>query len=244
MTEKTTPPAEEKTGSVAVFGSFVLALWYAIGTPLFALTAILISPLPAPLRYDIIKQWSAVTIFCARVFCGIRCRVVGAENIPKEPCVFFSRHESAWETLAFQGMLPRQSLVLRRNLLSLPFFGWGLRRMSPIAIDRERGAAALRRMLRQGEERLRDGFCIVIFPEGTRMPPGESRPYRRGGAWLAKKLAAPIVPVALDSGKCWPRNAFFKRRGLITVRIGEPINPAGKTPEEINQESRRQIENS
>lgn len=212
-------------GRIAVVGSFLLALWMALATPVFALVALVIAPLPPLARYAIIAKWSAAVIFFARVFCGIRYRVIGRENIPASPCIFFSRHESAWETLAFQRILPPQAMVLRRNLLSVPFFGWGLRQMSPIAIDRERGAAALKLMLRQGRERLRAGFCIVIFPEGTRLPPGEIRPYRKGGAWLAEKLSVPVVPVALDSGKCWPRNGFFKRRGLITVRIGEPISP-------------------
>ena len=189
-------------------------------------------------RYAIIALWSAGTIFFARVFCGIRYRVIGRENIPNVPCIFFSRHESTWETLAFQSILPPQAIVLRRSLLSIPFFGWGLRQMSPIAIDRQRGTAALRLMLRQGRARLREGFCIVIFPEGTRMPPGEHRPYRKGGQWLAAKLAAPVIPVALDSGRCWARNAFFKRRGCITVRIGKAISPQTN----INEQVRRFVE--
>ncbi|MGI9337807.1 MAG: lysophospholipid acyltransferase family protein [Gammaproteobacteria bacterium] len=215
----------EDNNRIAVIGSFALALWQVLATPVFAFVALVVSPLPPLVRYAIIAKWSAGVIFFARLFCGINYRVIGRENIPATPCIFFSRHESTWETLAFQHILPPQAIVLRRSLLSIPFFGWGLRQMSPIAIDRESGAAALKLMLRQGRERLREGFCIVIFPEGTRLPPGETRPYRKGGAWLAEKLSAPVVPVALDSGKCWRKNAFFKRRGLITVRIGEPIPP-------------------
>ena len=226
----------------AVFGSLVLALWFALATPVFALIAFVVTPLPPKKRYAIISLWSAGTIFCAKVFCGVRYKVEGAENIPQTPCIFFSRHESAWETLAFQRILPMQSMVLRRSLLSIPFFGWGLKRMSPIAIDRERGAEALRLMLRQGKQRLRDGFCIVIFPEGTRMPPGETRPYRKGGAWLASKLAVPVIPISLNSGNCWPRNAFIKRRGTVTVRIGSPITAKGATPAEINNQARHWIE--
>lgn len=218
---------ERQDKRIAVFGSFALALWMALATPVFALIALVISPLPPLVRYAIIAKWSASVIGFARRFCGIRYQIIGRENIPNTPCIFFSRHESTWETLAFQNILPPQAMILKRSLLSIPFFGWGLRRMSPIAIDRERGAAALKLMLRQGRERLRAGFCIVIFPEGTRMPPGEYRPYRKGGAWLAAKLAVPVVPIAVDSGKCWARNAFFKRRGLITVRIGKPIAAGG-----------------
>ena len=146
---------------IAVFGSFALALWLVLATPLFALIALMIAPLPPKKRYAIIALWSAGTIFFARVFCGIRYRVIGRENIPNVPCIFFSRHESTWETLAFQSILPPQAIVLRRSLLSIPFFGWGLRQMSPIAIDRQRGTAALRLMLRQGRARLREGFCTT-----------------------------------------------------------------------------------
>jgi 1-acyl-sn-glycerol-3-phosphate acyltransferase len=167
------------------------------------------------------------------VICGIRYRVIGAEHIPAEPCIILAKHQSAWETLAFQAIFPPHVWVLKRELLRVPFFGWGLAMLSPIAIDRASGARALMPTLEQGRERLRDGFCIVIFPEGTRVAPGKRGTYHPGGAWLAIKTGVPVLPVAHNSGEFWPRNAFLKYPGLITVRIGPPIPPRGLEPEAL-----------
>src|SRR6185437_3183810 len=135
-------------------------------------------------------------VFFAEVILGIRWRVEGRENLPAQPSVILSKHQSAWETLAFQLIFPPQVHVLKRELLWIPFFGWGLAAMSPIAIDRSRGTAALRAMARLGRERLAQGFWIVVFPEGTRVAPGERRRYQPGGAWLAAATGAPVIPVA------------------------------------------------
>ncbi|MGI9306537.1 MAG: lysophospholipid acyltransferase family protein [Gammaproteobacteria bacterium] len=224
-----------------VFGSVLLALWLAVSTPVFSLLALLSSPLPPHRRYQIISQWSRLLIFAARVFCGIRHRVIGMENLPAAPCVLLSRHESAWETVAYQTIFPPQAIVLKKELLRIPFFGPGLARMSPIAINRADGRRALREVVAQGKQRLADGFYVLVFPEGTRMQPRESREYHIGGAFLANKANCPAVPVAVDSGKYWPKNGFFKRAGLITVRIGPPID--GALPvKEINRKAREWIE--
>lgn len=206
-------------------GSVFFAAWLAVATPPFALLALLISPLPPLLRYRIISQWSRLFLLAARAFCGIRYRVVGMENLPPNPCVLLSRHESAWETVAFQTIFPPQAIVLKRELLRIPFFGWGLARMSPIAINRADGRGALREIREQGRRRLADGMYVAVFPEGTRMSPDESAAWHPGGAWLAKETGVPAVPVSVNSGRCWPKNAFFKRAGLITVRVGPPIPP-------------------
>ena len=153
--------------------------------------------------------------------------MVGAENIPREPCIILAKHESAWETLAFQAIFPPQVWVVKRELLWIPFFGWGLAMLSPIAIDRKAGPRALRQMVEQGRERLQRGFCIVIFPEGTRAAPGVRGVYQAGGAWLALKTGAPVLPVAHNAGTYWPRNAFVKRPGTITVSIGPLVRAEG-----------------
>jgi 1-acyl-sn-glycerol-3-phosphate acyltransferase len=156
--------------------------------------------------------------------------------------VILSKHQSAWETLAFQQIFPPQVHVLKRELLWLPFFGWGLALMSPIPIDRGRGLSALRQIARRGKRRLEQGFWVVVFPEGTRVAPGRRRKYQMGGAWLAAHAGAPVVPVAHNAGRCWPRNSFLKYPGKVTVRIGPPIDSAGRDPGTINAEAEQWIE--
>jgi 1-acyl-sn-glycerol-3-phosphate acyltransferase len=173
-------------------------------------------------------------ILLARAILGIRWKVEGRSHLPRKPAVILAKHQSAWETMAFQLIFPPQVHVLKRELLWIPFFGWGLALMSPIAIDRSRGIAALRRIARRGAERLAQGFWVVVFPEGTRVAPGERRAYQLGGAWLAAAAGAPVVPVAHNAGLLWRRNAFVKRPGTVTVRIGPAIESIGRDPKTIN----------
>src|SRR5258706_115472 len=189
---------------------------------------------PRLLRFRLLSGWPRAMVWLARVVLGIDYRVLGAENLPRTPAVILSKHQSAWETLAFPAIFPPQVLVLKRELLWIPFFGWGLALTSPIAINRSRGARALRRMEELGRQRLAQGFWIAIFPEGTRVRPGEHHAYHAGGAWLAVKCGAPVVPVAHNAGLFWGRNAFLKRPGTITVEIGSPIDPRSHTPQSLN----------
>lgn len=214
--------------------SSLFALALALITPPYALIALATFPLPAMTRYRIISGWSRLVLFLAKAILGIGWRVEGREHLPARPAVILSKHQSAWETIAFQHIFPPQVHVLKRELLWIPFFGWGLALMSPIAIDRSRGVAALRNIARRGRERLQQGFWIVVFPEGTRVKPGERRAYQLGGAWLAAASGAPIVPVAHNAGLVWPRNAFIKRPGTVTVRIGPPIETANRDPQVLN----------
>jgi 1-acyl-sn-glycerol-3-phosphate acyltransferase len=221
-------------------GVFAAAL--AFVTPLYAMLALATFPLPRMARYRIISGWSRLVILLARAILGIDWRVEGRENLPSRPSVILAKHQSAWETLAFQHIFPPQVHVLKRELLWIPFFGWGLALMSPIAIDRSRGVAALRAIARRGRERLEQGFWVVVFPEGTRVAPGERRDYHVGGAWLAAASGAPIVPVAHNAGLVWPRNAFIKRPGTVTVRIGPAIDTANRDPKTVNQLAESWIE--
>ena len=166
--------------------------------------------------------------------CGLRYRIIGAENIPKTPSIVLSKHQSAWETLAFQEIFPPQVWVLKKELLRIPFFGWGLAMTSPIAIDRSAKKKALEQIVEQGKDRLKLGFWIVVFPEGTRIPPGQRGKYRIGGAWLATHTNVPVVPVAHNAGEFWGRNSFVKHPGTITVSIGQPIDPTGMEAGELN----------
>jgi 1-acyl-sn-glycerol-3-phosphate acyltransferase len=220
--------------------AFALAL--VLITPPYALLALCTVVLPRLLRYRIIAGWSCIVVWLARALLGIRWRVEGAEHLPSRPAVILSKHQSAWETMAFQLIFPPQVHVLKRELLWLPFFGWGLALMSPIAIDRSRGVAAMRAIARKGRERLDQGFWVVVFPEGTRVRPGERRPYQLGGAWLAAAAGAPVVPVAHNAGLVWPRNAFLKRPGTVTVRIGPTIESANRDPKTLNELAEKWIE--
>ena len=211
-------------------------------TPPYALLALAAAPLPRMARYRVISFWSRIVLWCLRRLCGVRWRVEGREHLPGRPAVILAKHQSAWETLAFQEIFPPQVHVLKRELLWIPFFGWGLAMMSPIAIDRGRGLSALRRIARRGKERLEQGFWVVVFPEGTRVAPGERRKYQLGGAWLAAHAGAPIVPVAHNAGRIWPRNSFTKHAGEVTVRIGAPIESVGRDPETINAMAEEWIE--
>ena len=204
-------------------------------TPVFWIIALLTFPFSRLTRYRIISTWSRLMTRAATVICGVRYRVIGAENIPRVPCVILSKHQSAWETMALQTIFPPQVWVMKRELLWIPFFGWGLAMLWPIAIDRGSGSKALRQMAEQGRERLKAGFYIVIFPEGTRVAPGQRGAYHPGGAWLAVKTGALALPVAHNAGECWRKNAFIKRPGLITVSIGKPIACAGLSAAELNQ---------
>ena len=219
---------------------FTLALVFI--TPPYALVALATFALPRMARYRIISGWSRLVVLLSRVILGIRCEIEGREHLPKRPSVILAKHQSAWETLAFQQIFPPQVHVLKRELLWIPFFGWGLALMSPIAIDRSRGVAALRSIARRGRERLEQGFWVVVFPEGTRVAPGERRGYQLGGAWLAAASGAPIVPVAHNAGLVWPRNAFVKRPGTITVRIGPPIDSSNRDAKMLNQIAETWIE--
>jgi 1-acyl-sn-glycerol-3-phosphate acyltransferase len=225
-----------------ILRSTLFALALCIVTPPYAVFALLTAPLPRMTRYRLISGWSRLVIRLARWILGIEWRVEGRENLPTRPAVILSKHQSAWETMAFQLIFPPQVLVLKRELLWIPFFGWGLALMSPIAINRSRGMRALRTIARRGRERLAQGFWVVVFPEGTRVPPGAQREYHPGGAWLASASGAPVVPVAHNAGLLWPRNAFLKRSGTVTVRIGPPIEAADRDPKTINDLAKTWIE--
>jgi 1-acyl-sn-glycerol-3-phosphate acyltransferase len=222
--------------------SVLFALGLVLITPPYALIALATFPLPRMARYRIISGWSRLVVLMARTIVRIDWRVEGRENLPSRPSVILAKHQSAWETMAFQLIFPPQVLVLKRELLWIPFFGWGLALMSPIAIDRSRGVAALRAIARRGRERLRQGFWVVVFPEGTRVSPGASRADHPGGAWLACAAGAPVVPVAHNAGLFWPRNAFLKRPGTVTVRIGPPIDAASRDAETVNELAKTWIE--
>jgi 1-acyl-sn-glycerol-3-phosphate acyltransferase len=214
----------------------------ALLTVVFAVFSLLTFPFSPRTRYRVITAWSHLVIASARLICGVRYRTLGVENLPNEACIVLSKHQSAWETLAYQVLLPPQVWVLKRELLRVPFFGWGLAMMNPIAIDRGSATRALRQTLEQGRARLASGWWIVMFPEGTRIAPGARGRYHPGGAWLACQTQAAVVPIAHNAGTLWGRNAFVKFPGTITVSIGPAIKSAGLEPAALNRKVEDWIE--
>lgn len=198
--------------------------------------------LPMSLRYAIIALWRKGFMGLAAGVLGIRMKVLGRENIPAEPSVILSKHQSAWETVALQEVFPPLVFVLKKELLRMPFFGWGLAAMKMISIDRKAGKDALGQVVEQGKERLAAGYWVVIFPEGTRVAPGEKRRYKPGGAHLAVKAGVKVVPVAHNAGEVWPRQVFPKRPGTVTVSIGPAIDSTGLTEVALNAQIEAWIE--
>ncbi len=222
--------------------SLVFLICLVLLTPPYSLIALLTFPLPAISRYRVISFWSRIVLWLLRVLCDIRYVVRGRENIPSAPSIILCKHQSAWETLALQAVFPPQTWVMKRSMLLVPFLGWGLAMLRPIAIDRSAGRAALKQVTEQGRDRLQRGLWIVIFPEGTRMAPGTVGRYGIGGAWLATHTGALVVPVAHNAGEYWGRNALRKFPGTITLSIGAPLDPAGLKPAELNEKVQAWIE--
>lgn len=222
--------------------SLVFYAGYSLSMMVQSVLASIVGVFSRDMAYRICVTWCGFGVWWARVSCGIRYEVTGIENIPVGACVVLSKHESAWETLFLQSLLVPATTVLKRELLSIPFFGWALRLLNPIAINRGEPAQALKAVLRQGEERLAAGRRIIIFPEGTRARPGEQLPYNVGGAMLAARTGFPLLPVSLNSGDCWPRGTMLKRPGVIQVVIGIPMDSHGTPAKVLNARARDWIE--
>ena len=222
--------------------SSLFLLGQVITAPIFTLVALLSLPLPPVTRNVLISGWARSMIWWLRITCNIRHEIQGLENIPTTPSIILAKHQSAWETLAFQAIFPTQVYVLKRELLWIPIFGWGLAMSSPIAIDRSAGREALKKLVAQGKARLAKGLWVVIFPEGTRKAPGERGKYHIGGAWLATHTETQVVPVAHNAGKFWAKNSFIKKPGVIQVRIGKPIQTVNVKTDALNSQVEHWIE--
>lgn len=202
-----------------------LAVW----GPLFLITG---GFLPYGARYRLAMRWPAMNIWAARVLLGIRYQVIGTQHLPDGPAILLSKHESAWETMFYPSFFKRPlCFVLKRELLRIPLFGWALFLLRMIAIDRSKGHLAFTKMVSQSQDVLyRQGRWLVLFPEGTRVRPGRRVRFKTGGARLAIASHTPVIPIAMNSGDCWPRQSFIKKPGLITVSIGPPLLPESEDP--------------
>lgn len=223
--------------------SLLFALLITLATVVWAPMCFLFAPMSYPNRYYWTSRWNVFVIWAAKVVCGIRYEIRGYENLPDGPAVLLSKHQSAWETIFYLCAMPRPLVyVFKKEITYIPFFGWGIALLRMIPIDRSKGKDAMARVISIGRKRLADGQWIIMFPEGTRSAVGRQGKYKGGGARLAVETNTTVVPIAMNSGECWPRNAFIKKPGLITVSIGKPISPEGLTPGELLQKVETWIE--
>ena len=223
------------------------ALLFYIGFVLtliwFSTTGIVFfSFLPYSIRSNYVLCWNRFVTFWLRCTCGLKVEVIGAENLPATPYVALSKHQSSWETYFLQSFLAPVSIVLKRELLNLPFFGWGLRLTDPIAIDRGSPKQALKQTLEKGKTRIANNISVLIFPEGTRNTAGAEVKYARGGANIAVASEVPAVPIAHNGGEFWPSGGFLKYPGTITVKIGKPISSVENDSRTITEQAKEWIE--
>lgn len=223
-------------------------IWFYLGYILltfwFGITALtIVRFIPYTIRRPYILLWNRGVISWLRISCGVKHQVKGQENLPKHPYIMLSKHQSQWETYFLLHFCDPLSTILKRELLNIPGFGWGLRLMKPIAIDRGNPREALKQMMELGVQRLNEGNAVLVFPEGTRTEPGQAGNYARGGANLAIKADVPIVFVAHNTGTYWPARKFLKFPGVINIEFSEPVSAKDKTSREITQMAKDWIEN-
>ncbi len=224
--------------------SLLFSIGMLISTGVVATLVVLFFFLPFVQRYRIAQLWSRFDIWWLRVTCQIDYQLSGVEHIPDRPVIVMAKHQSTWETLFLQQYLPPMSWVIKRELLWLPFFGWAMALLRPIAINRQAGASSVKQIIRQGVKYLRQGQWVLIFPEGTRVAPGARQRYGMGGAVLATHSGCPILPVALNAGEFWPRRGFIKRPGTIQVVFGPLLESSGCSPQELTRQVEEWIENT
>ncbi len=220
-----------------------LTYWFILSTSLILLFPFMLLALPVQGgAHKMAQIWVRILNWSLKHIIGLKYRLIGAENIPGRPSIICAKHQSGWETLALQEIFPPQVYVAKRELFKIPFFGWGLKLVKTIGIDRSNSREANKQLMEQGMARKNEGYWITIFPEGTRLPPGEKGRYKLGGARMAKMFEMDIVPVSLNSGEFWPKNSFLKHPGTITVVI-HPVIPHGSgTEAKLMAECEKRIE--
>lgn len=199
-------------------------------------------PLTIEQRYVIPRTWGRFLTWLAGAICGLRYVVEGQQNLPDKPFISLWKHSSAWETMAQMFVVPTASWLLKREVIWIPVIGWAVSTYKPIAINRSAGHSAVNQVVRQGRERLAAGMGVIVYPEGTRVAPGQTRKYGISGALLATETGTLVVPIAHNAGHFWKRRSILKRPGLIRVVIGPPIDPAGLTAREVNERAQQWIE--
>ena len=216
--------------------SFIFCIFQSVTAVIFSCVGVVLWPLPFKWRYAVVSQWAKSNIWLLAKICDVHLEVEGKENIGEEPAIIICKHQSAWETLALQTVFPPQVWVLKRELFWIPFFGWGLASLKPIAINRKAGRKALSQVIEQGLDRLSSGAWVVIFPEGTRIARGFIGRFGIGGARLAVETGYPVIPVAHNAAKAWPKHGFVKYPGVIKMVIGKKVASKGMAAGDLNQQ--------
>ncbi|GED42616.1 MULTISPECIES: lysophospholipid acyltransferase family protein [Cobetia] len=189
--------------------------------------------LPLKARYRVLHSYNHLVLWWFRLTCGVRVEVSGREQLPEGACVLLSNHQSEWETIYLQVVKRPLCTVLKQELLKIPVFGWGLKLLEPIPLDRKQPAKALKQVLSVGTQRLKDGFTVLIFPEGTRLAPGTRKKFNKSGAAIACRAGVPVVPVAHNAGEIWPNDSWIKRSGTLHVVFGPAIETTGRKPDAV-----------
>lgn len=227
--------------------SLLYFLFGLVFTPPFAIVCLILFPfMGAQTRYRFVSTWNHIMLWLDKALCGISYEIQGQANLDahlNDPVVLLSKHQSAWETIAYIALMPKPlCYVFKRELLMIPFFGWVLGSMKMVYIDRKDGRNAFASVSKQGAERLADGSWIIMFPEGTRIPSGQAGKYKAGGARLAIDTQAWVIPIAHNAGRVWPKNKFIKTPGHVIISAGPAISSLGKTADALNTEVEAWIE--
>ncbi|MCH7510332.1 MAG: 1-acyl-sn-glycerol-3-phosphate acyltransferase [Proteobacteria bacterium] len=223
--------------------SLLFTLLLFVSPLLPCLLIVLSGPLPYRFRIAIAIAWANRVMWMLKLTCGLDYVVEGRENLPQQPGVLMLKHTSTWEVIAQFCIFDKQSWVIKRELMWAPFIGWALLFMRPIPVNRSAGRTAVEQVIKKGSQRMRQGMGVMVFPEGTRMEPGQTRRYGLSGALLALEVGRPVIPVAHNAGDFWLRRGLLKKPGTIRLVIGPPIEVSGKEPEALNLEVQNWIEN-
>jgi len=227
--------------------SVLHVLWLILTVIPWALFVVLASYFVSSTRvYWICAGWLKLAVDSGTFILGIKNRVTGMENLPtgpKDPAVLLVKHQSTWETFVMPALMPHPlAYVFKKELLSVPFFGWAMARMDMIHIDRGQQSKAFAKVVTQGKRLMGEGVWVIMFPEGTRIPRGQVGTYKTGGTRLAIEAGVPVIPIAVTSAKCWPTKAFIKKPGVVDISIGKAIPSEGREPDELMQEVQAWIE--
>ncbi|MCM2310522.1 MAG: 1-acyl-sn-glycerol-3-phosphate acyltransferase [Steroidobacteraceae bacterium] len=224
--------------------SLIYTVLLFAGTMAFGVVVLVSALLPLTIeqRYVIPRNWGLFHTWLAKVICGLDYVVEGRENLPSVPFVSLWKHSSTWDTLAQMFVVPTAAWLLKREVTWIPIVGWAVSTYQPIAINRQAGHSAVNQVVKQGKERLAAGMGVIVYPEGTRVAPGQTRKYGVSGALLAREAGVPVVPIAHNSAYLWPRRSPLKKKGTIYVVIGQPIDATGMDPRVVNERAQQWIE--